>query len=192
MTKRAQEAVETVWEFAAYLLTAVLFVLIGLAIDVGGLGTQLSRSSGIVAVVGARALLFYGVVGPANRLLRTPDHRFPTGWLNVMIAAGMRGAVSVALALSLPADIPSALCWSRSHSASSCSRWSSRASRSTRSFIAALVWTGCNAIHRVVLLAAAGQYDRTSPTQGTRPPFANRVILFPQVRIDQLALLFAS
>ena len=107
MTKRAQEAVETVWEFAAYLLTAVLFVLIGLAIDVGGLGNAIVPIIwGIVAVVGARALLFYGVVGPANRLLRTPDHRFPTGWLNVMIAAGMRGAVSVALALSLPADIP--------------------------------------------------------------------------------------
>ena len=30
----------------------------------------------------------------------------PTGWLHVMIAAGMRGAVSVALALSLPADVP--------------------------------------------------------------------------------------
>lgn len=107
MTKRAQEAVETVWEFAAYLLTAVLFVLIGLAIDVGGLGNAIVPIIwGIVAVVGARALLFYGVVGPANRLFRTPEHRFPAGWLNVMIAAGMRGAVSVALALSLPPDIP--------------------------------------------------------------------------------------
>ena len=107
MTERAQEAVETVWEFAAFLLTAVLFVLVGLAIDIGALGTAIVPIIwGIIAVVGARALLFYGVVGPANRMLRAPEHRFPAGWLNVMIAAGMRGAVSVALALSLPPDIP--------------------------------------------------------------------------------------
>ena len=107
MTERAREAVETVWEFAAYLLTAVLFVLIGLVIDIGALGAAIVPIAwGILAVVGSRAFLFYGIVGPANRLLRAPEDRLPTGWLHVMIAAGMRGAVSVALALSLPQTVP--------------------------------------------------------------------------------------
>ena len=30
----------------------------------------------------------------------------PTGWLHVLFWAGLRGAVAVAMALSLPADIP--------------------------------------------------------------------------------------
>lgn len=107
MSQRARDAVDTVWEFAAYLLTALLFVLIGLAIDVGSLTSALAPIAwGIAAVVGARALIVYGMIGGASRLLRPRDDRIPTGWLNVMIAAGMRGAVSVALALSLPETVP--------------------------------------------------------------------------------------
>ena len=107
MSDRAQEDVDTVWEFAAYLLTAVLFVLIGLTIDVGALNAALLPIAwGLVAVIGSRAVIFYGMVGPADRLLRKGRDHIPTGWLHVMIAAGMRGAVSVALALSLPADVP--------------------------------------------------------------------------------------
>jgi len=80
MTERAREAVETVWEFAAYLLTAVLFVLIGLVIDIGALGAAIVPIAwGILAVVGSRAFLFYGIVGPANRLLRATEDRLPTG-----------------------------------------------------------------------------------------------------------------
>ncbi len=30
----------------------------------------------------------------------------PTGWLHVLFWAGLRGAVAVAMALSLPADVP--------------------------------------------------------------------------------------
>ena len=61
-----------------------------------------------LAVVGSRALIVYGMIGGASRLFRTRDRRIPTGWLHVMIAAGMRGAVSVALALSLPATVAAA------------------------------------------------------------------------------------
>jgi CPA1 family monovalent cation:H+ antiporter len=107
MTDRAGEAVETVWEFAAYLLTALLFVLIGLTIDLGAMGSAIVPILwGIAAVIASRALIVYGMVGGANRLFRAPADRIPGGWLNVMIAAGMRGAVSVALALSLPETVP--------------------------------------------------------------------------------------
>ena len=107
LTERATEAVEIVWEFAAYLLTALLFVLIGLSIDLGALTAAVVPIMwGIAAVVGSRALIVYGMVGTADRLLRPPAKRMPTGWLHVMIAAGMRGAVAIALALSLPAETP--------------------------------------------------------------------------------------
>jgi len=107
MTQRAQDAIETVWEFAAYLLTALLFVLIGLVIDLGALTAVIVPIVwGIAAVVGSRALIVYGMIGGLSRVMRPPTERIPTGWLNVMIAAGMRGAVSVALALSLPETVP--------------------------------------------------------------------------------------
>jgi len=107
LSERAQEAVDTVWEFAAFLLTAMLFLLIGLVIEVDALpAAAVPIVWGILAVVGARALIVYGLVGGASRLLPFSSGKIPLGWLHVMLAAGMRGAVSIALALSLPPDIP--------------------------------------------------------------------------------------
>jgi CPA1 family monovalent cation:H+ antiporter len=109
MSRRTVEAIDTVWEFAAFLLTALLFLLIGLVISLPRLLDALVPIGwGIVAVVASRAFVVYGIVGGASRLLRAPrlSGGIPLGWLHVMIAAGMRGAVSVALALSLPASVP--------------------------------------------------------------------------------------
>jgi CPA1 family monovalent cation:H+ antiporter len=109
MSARTQEALDTVWEFFAFLLTALVFLLVGLAIDLGGLVEALpSVVWGVVAILAGRALVIYLVFGPASRLavrLRG-GHRVPLAWLHVMFWAGLRGAVAVAMALSLPVDFP--------------------------------------------------------------------------------------
>jgi CPA1 family monovalent cation:H+ antiporter len=109
MSARTQEALDTVWEFFAFLLTALVFLLVGLAIDLGGLVEALpSVVWGVVAILAGRALGIYLVFGPASRLavrLRGGD-RVPLEWLHVMFWAGLRGAVAVAMALSLPVDFP--------------------------------------------------------------------------------------
>jgi CPA1 family monovalent cation:H+ antiporter len=109
MSERTQEAIDTVWEFAAFLLTALLFLLIGLSINLTDLGDALLPIGwGILAILAARALVIYLIVGGASRIVRRPIMHagIPLSWLNIMLAAGMRGAVTVALALSLPADVP--------------------------------------------------------------------------------------
>jgi CPA1 family monovalent cation:H+ antiporter len=109
MSARTQEALDIVWEFFAFLLTALVFLLVGLAIDLGGLVEALpSVVWGVVAILAGRALVIYLVFGPASRLavrLRGGD-RVPLEWLHVMFWAGLRGAVAVAMALSLPVDFP--------------------------------------------------------------------------------------
>jgi CPA1 family monovalent cation:H+ antiporter len=109
MSARTQEALDIVWEFFAFLLTALVFLLVGLAIDLGGLVEALpSVVWGVVAILAGRALVIYLVFGPASRLavrLRGGD-RVPLAWLHVMFWAGLRGAVAVAMALSLPVDFP--------------------------------------------------------------------------------------
>ena len=109
MSARSQEALDTVWEFFAFLLTALVFLLVGLAIDLARLiDTLPSIIWGVVAILAGRALVIYVLFGPASRLavrLRG-SHQVPLAWLHVLFWAGLRGAVAVAMALSLPVDFP--------------------------------------------------------------------------------------
>ena len=103
------DAIDTVWEFIAYLLTAVVFLLVGLAIPPARLLDSMGPIVwGIVAILVGRALVVYVLLGGGSRLTHRPGlaERVPSGWLHVLFWAGLRGAVAVAMALSLPADIP--------------------------------------------------------------------------------------
>ena len=106
---RAREAIDTVWEFLAFVLTAVAFLLIGLAIPLHTLGDAAPLIAwGVAGVLAGRALVIYGLLGGSSRL----GHRLgiapwvPMSWLHVMNWTGLRGAVAMALALSLPSDVP--------------------------------------------------------------------------------------
>jgi CPA1 family monovalent cation:H+ antiporter len=109
LTETGADAIDTVWEFFAYLLTAVVFLLVGLAIPPAGLLEALGPIAwGIVGILIGRALVVYVLLGGASRIARGPGlaEAVPSGWLHVLFWAGLRGAVAVAMALSLPADVP--------------------------------------------------------------------------------------
>jgi CPA1 family monovalent cation:H+ antiporter len=110
LTERAREVIDVVWELVAFLLTAGVFVLVGVSIAPDSLVHAAGPiAAGIVAVLVARAVVVYGLLGGASSLYaraRGGSGPFPLGWLHVLFWAGLRGAVSVALALSLPADLP--------------------------------------------------------------------------------------
>jgi Na+:H+ antiporter len=122
LSARARESIDLVWEFIAFLLTAFVFLLVGLAIAPSSLIHAVGPiAAGIVAVLIARAVVVYALLGGASRLLADRGLRrgptvaagvatafapIPLAWLHVLFWAGLRGAVSVALALSLPADLP--------------------------------------------------------------------------------------
>jgi CPA1 family monovalent cation:H+ antiporter len=109
MSTSGEDAIDTVWEFVAYLLTAVVFLEVGLAISPGRLLDSLGPIAwAIVAILVGRALVVYVLLGGASRLALRPGlaERLPSGWLHVLFWSGLRGAVAVAMALSLPADIP--------------------------------------------------------------------------------------
>lgn len=109
MSAAGADAIDTVWEFAAYLLTAVIFLEVGLAITPGRvLDSIVPIAWAIVGILVGRAVVVYLLLGGASRLAPRPGlaGKVPTGWLHVLFWAGLRGAVAVAMALSLPADIP--------------------------------------------------------------------------------------
>jgi CPA1 family monovalent cation:H+ antiporter len=109
LSPRALEALDVVWELIAFLLTAFAFLLVGLAIPVGDLVAGApSILWGLVGVLVARVVVVYGLLGGIAQLVgeRARWPKPPIGWLHVMFWAGLRGAVAVAMALSLPADFP--------------------------------------------------------------------------------------
>jgi CPA1 family monovalent cation:H+ antiporter len=97
--------IDDLWEVVAFILTSLVFLLIGFAIR---LPSVLSAVTGIIvataAVVAARALMVYT---PAAALrLWFPARAIPSGWTHVIFWSGLRGAIALAAALSLPADFP--------------------------------------------------------------------------------------
>ena len=106
LSERTREALDIVWEFVAFLLTALTFLLMGLVIS----PDQLLRAApvivaGFVAITLARLLVVYGVIGGGERLLPGANP-LPLAYLHVMFWAGLRGAVAIALALALPDTLP--------------------------------------------------------------------------------------
>jgi CPA1 family monovalent cation:H+ antiporter len=84
------------WEYVAFLANSAIFLLIGLSLDLPSLlsNWQLILWA-ILGVLIARAINIYGL----SRLGRP----IPSRWRHVLAWGGLRGAIALALALSLPA-----------------------------------------------------------------------------------------
>lgn len=119
MSRRTQEAVDTVWEFVAFVLTALVFLLIGLTTSFADLAAAAGPIAwGVLAIFAGRIVVVYGLLGGVRLLARrlpmgssrssewTLIRRMPFGWLHVVSWSGLRGAVAFALALALPLDVP--------------------------------------------------------------------------------------
>ena len=103
------DALDQTWEFVAFMLTAFVFLLIGLAISLGTLVDSLGAIAlGVIGILAGRALVVYLVLGGGSVLVRAAGRgaAVPAAWLHVLFWAGLRGAIAVGLALSLPADLP--------------------------------------------------------------------------------------
>ena len=93
------------WEYAAFVANSLIFLLVGLTIDLG----QLASFAGpiglaIVAVLVARAITVFGLVPIINRFPKAEP--VDTKYQTIMYWGGLRGAVALALALSLPEAFP--------------------------------------------------------------------------------------
>ncbi|MEJ2394343.1 MAG: sodium:proton antiporter [Candidatus Thiodiazotropha sp.] len=99
MSDKTREHLDNFWELLDEGLNAVLFVMIGLEIIVLNFGTQELAAAALMvpAVLLARLLS----VGLPTALLRI-GRRFTQGAIWILTWGGLRGGISVALALSLP------------------------------------------------------------------------------------------
>jgi len=93
------------WEYAAFVANSLIFLMVGISVQFASL-TEIVVPIlfAILAVLIARAVTVYGLVPLVNRLPRAE----PIDWRErtVMYWGGLRGAVALALVLSLPHDFP--------------------------------------------------------------------------------------
>jgi Na+:H+ antiporter len=120
MSQRTQEAATDVWEFIGYLANSLLFLLLGIQI---GNANLLRSLPGIfwafLGIIVGRALIISTLLPLhdllARRLARRParpramrslprPRPLPISWRPLLILIGLRGALSIALVLSLPTN----------------------------------------------------------------------------------------
>ena len=99
MSETTRRNLDAFWELIDEILNAVLFVLIGLEILALSFSWQLFLA-GLLAVPAILSARWISVAGPVS-LLRS-RREFAPGSIKIMTWGGLRGGISVALALSLP------------------------------------------------------------------------------------------
>ncbi len=121
MSERTREVVDDVWEFTGYLANSLLFLLLG--VQIGGadlLGALGPIIWAVFAVIVGRAAMIFLVFTFHDNLARWLARRrgthwfglragllpVPRQWRPLILLSGLRGALSLALVLSLPSQIP--------------------------------------------------------------------------------------
>lgn len=100
MSAKTTERLDTFWELLDEIMNAVLFVLIGLEVLLITFDSDFGWAALLVipVVLGAR-LAAIGVAA----LMPWLRHEFPPRVIGLLTWGGLRGGISIALALSLPA-----------------------------------------------------------------------------------------
>ena len=99
MTANTRASVDSFWEWLAFALNSGVFLLLGAQLSLSLLlANWFLILLAAVATLCARAI----VVGLAGALISRTKERLPAAWLMVMTWGGLRGALSLVLALALP------------------------------------------------------------------------------------------
>ncbi len=103
MSPTTRVAVETFWEYVAFALNSIVFLLIGFEVEID----NLVASWKVILLAYAAVTIARAIVVSAVTLgLRKTAERLPWHWSIVLAWGGLRGALSMVLVLALPADFP--------------------------------------------------------------------------------------
>ncbi|MGH2363597.1 MAG: cation:proton antiporter [Chloroflexota bacterium] len=103
MSRRAQTLVVDLWDYLAFLVNSFVFLLMGLAVHQANFPVYFVPAViAIGLVLASRGIIVYGLTPLVSR----PPLELPPRWRHVIFWGGLRGAVAVAMALSLPPTLP--------------------------------------------------------------------------------------
>jgi CPA1 family monovalent cation:H+ antiporter len=95
------------WDYMAFVANSLLFLIVGSVMwTIKGEIIPLFDSILIVigAVIFAKAFVTYSFIPVLNKL--NPKEKIPTSWMHIYLWSGLRGALAMALVLTLPTDLP--------------------------------------------------------------------------------------
>lgn len=91
------------WEYFAFLVNSLVFLLIGIQVDVGLMRANLVPILwALGAVLVGRGAVVYALTFLVDRFGR----EIPLSWRHMLVWGGLRGAIALAMALSLPPTLP--------------------------------------------------------------------------------------
>jgi len=103
MSPTTRISVSDFWEYAAFVVNSVLFLMIGIEVKIVDFGPLWIAV--MVAVAGMTCGRAAAVLLSAPLIGRI-DEPLPKSWQGVLLWGGIRGAICMVLALSLPEDLP--------------------------------------------------------------------------------------
>ena len=100
-----REIVDEIWDVIVLIFNSLLFLLVGLSVDISQLFAHLdSIAIAIVLVLLARAAGVYSMVPATIRLFSLPN--VSPGERHIMWWGGLKGGLAIAIVLSIPVDMP--------------------------------------------------------------------------------------
>lgn len=103
LSERARESLDAFWEFLAFIANSLVFLLIGMRLAVEDFSAVwLAMAVVIILSIAGRALAVYG----CGALLSKSRFKVELNNLHLLFVGGLRGALALALVLSLPSETP--------------------------------------------------------------------------------------
>lgn len=100
-----RETVDETWDVIALICNSLLFLLVGLSVDISQLFSHLdSIAIAILLVLIARAAGVYSMVPATIKLFKLPN--VSMGERHIMWWGGLKGGLAIAIVLSIPLDMP--------------------------------------------------------------------------------------
>jgi len=103
ITEKGDKSIEDFWEFAAFVVNSIIFIILGLNEAYQDFGRSiLAIVVAIIAVIIARGIAIY----PISALYSKSKWRIDSEHQHIMFWGGLRGALALALALGIPESVP--------------------------------------------------------------------------------------
>jgi CPA1 family monovalent cation:H+ antiporter len=103
MSPTTRLAVDSFWEYAAFIAESLVFLLIGIQIEIDLLVKYAPQIGvAIIAILAGRFVVIYGLAP----FVSSAKHPIPGSWRHLLFWGGLRGSLCMAMALSLPSNFP--------------------------------------------------------------------------------------